>query len=321
MFTPSPLLELARSEREIPPIRPRRRRRAASEPAAPDTTADDDGIQRTVRIHGVRLATTEELLRAQLRNAEARRPREMSPTRLLVRSALVQGATRRQRTRARALLGEQRQAVAACLIDDQSSRTDVILRTPWALVLEQAARTGAVDYSVSVRFGTSGPSGSSGSSGSSRPPSIVTDPPVHDATRVCLQTAMTPPSGRAPRGVTLRISAFSQQAFGHGSGGGLHRQLANEAATLGWLHFERREYADALAYFEDAYWLYARPEYRLLEGMVHHQLGRPNAALRAYGAYVDARPDAPETPMLRERIAALERARRRANGSTAAPQL
>ncbi len=43
--------------------------------------------------------------------------------------------------------------------------------------------------------------------------------------------------------------------------------------------------------------------------MVHHKQGRPNAALRAYWAYVDARPDAPETPMLRERIAALEQAR------------
>lgn len=295
-FTPSPLLELARSERELPPVRTQwLRKRFADEPAE-DTVVDEDGIVRTVRVHPFRLATPEELARAALRDVESRRPRELHETRFLVRATKVQAPTQRARRRARMIADDHDGETASCLVQQASDRTDVILRAPSALVIEEATRTGAITYRLTVAFD------------GDAAPDIETTPPVSESTQRCLRDALTPNAAEHPRRARVTLSAFSQQAFGHG-GSAIHQHLANEAATLGWIELERGAYDEALAYFKDAHWLYHRPEYELLQAMALQKMGRPNMALTRYRAFVDARPHAPETPMLRERIATLESGR------------
>ena len=85
----------------------------------------------------------------------------------------------------------------------------------------------------------------------------------------------------------------------------MNSMLAREAATLGWLHYERGEYTDALAYFDDAYWVFHLVEYQMLRGLALEALGRHVAAVEAYGMYVDERRHAPEVPQLKEKIATL----------------
>ena len=298
-FTPSPLLELARSEREVPPVRHQwLRKRFADEPPE-DTVVDEDGIVRTVRVHPFRLATPEELMRAALRHAESRRPRELHPTRFLIRTTGVRASTQRVRRRARRIADEHDKQTASCLVQEASDRTDVILRAPSSLVIEEAMRTGPLSYRLTVKFA------------GDDPPDVEASPPVNESTQRCLQEALTPGPGEHPRQARVILSAFSQRAHGHNTGGAGHQRLANEAATLGWIELERGAHQEALAYFEDAHWLYHRPEYELLQAMALQKMGRPHMALTRYRVFVEARPDAPETPMLRERIAALEAQRDR----------
>ncbi len=293
-FTPSPLLELARSEREIPPVRHQWLRKRFSDEPAEDTVVDEDGIVRTVRVHPFRLATPEELMRAALRHAESRRPRELHPTRFLIRATGVRASTQRGRRRARLITDDHDTQTASCLVQEASDRTDVILRAPSALVIEEAMRTGPLSYRLTVRFR------------GDDAPEVEASPPVNESTQRCLREALTPGPGEHPRQARVTLSAFSQRAYGHNSGGAGHQRLANEAAMLGWIELERGALEEALAYFEDAHWLYHRPEYELLQAMALQKMGRPNMALKRYRVFVEARPDAPETPMLRERIAALE---------------
>ena len=297
-FTPSPLLELARSERELPPVRRnwlRRRFKPAEAVDEEDTTLDEDGIHRTVRVHPFRLATPEELARAVLRNAEARRPRELHSTRYLVRATRVHAPTRAAKRRTRQMVDERDADIARCLTEDLSSHPSVILRAPSALVLEEARRTGAgpTDHTITVAFD------------GQRPPTVDTDPPVHDAAARCLVSALTPGPGDRPRSARIELSAFAQASFGHG-GDALHQRLTNEAATLGWIELERGAHEEALAYFEDAYWLYHRAEYELLQAMALQKMGKVNMALTRYRRFVEERPNAPEVEMVRERIAALD---------------
>lgn len=295
-FEPSPLLALARSERELPPVRRKwLKRRFNPDAVDDDTTLDEDGIHRTVRVHPFRLATPEELARAVLRHAESRRPRELHSTRYLVRATRVHAPTRAAKRRARVLVDARDPDIAQCLTQDLSSHPSVILRAPSALVLEQARHTGAgpTDHAIDIQFN------------GQRPPTVTTDPPVHDAATRCLESALTPGPGDRPRTARVELSAFAQGAFGHG-GDALHQRLANEAATLGWIELERGAHAEALAYFEDAYWLYHRAEYELLQAMALQKMGKVNMALTRYRRFVEARPHAPEVEMVRERIAALD---------------
>ena len=296
-FAPSPLLALARSERELPPVRRHwlRKRFAdpTSEPDPEDTEVDEDGIHRTVRVHPFRLATPEELTRAALRNAEARRPRELHPMRFLVRTSRVRAATSKRRLRTRSIVESRDEAIARCLVEEVSSRHDVILRTPAALVLEEATRTGPITYGIAVAFR------------GRREPSVTIDPPVSEPTTTCLTEALAPRPTEDLRTDRVELTAFSQRSWGMG-GSALHQRLANEAAMLGWIELERGAHEEALAYFEDAFWLYHRPEYELLQAMALQKMGKPNMALTRYRRFVEARPHAPETPLLRERIAQLE---------------
>jgi len=291
-FTPSPLLELARNERELPPVRHQWLRKRFSENPPEDTSVDEDGIVRTVRVHPFRLATPEGMMRAALRSAEPRRPREVHPTRFLIRPSKVRAPTQGTRRSVRRFVDNRDGETASCLIEQLSSRLDVLLRAPEALVLEEAMLTGPVTYRISVRYKKTSP------------PRVRVSPAVNESTQRCLEQAFTR-TGQAPRATAqIELTAFAQKATDFNLG--THTQLANEAAALGWIELERGAHDAALAYFEDAHWLYHRPEYRLLQAMALQKMGRPNMALTRYREFVDARPDAPETPMLRERIAALE---------------
>ncbi len=197
------------------------------------------------------------------------------------------------------LVDDHDRRTASCLVQEASDRTDVILRAPSALVIEEAMRTGPLSYRIHVRFN------------GDTAPAVETSPAVNESTQRCLREALTPGPSEHPQHARVTLSAFSQRAYGHNSGGAGHQRLANEAATLGWIELERGALKEALAYFEDAHWLYHRPEYELLQAMALQQMGRPNMALKRYRAFVESRPEAPETPMLRERIAALEKERTR----------
>ncbi len=292
-FTPSPLLELARSERELPPVRKQWLRKRFGDAPPEDTVVDEDGIARTVRVHPFRLASPEALARAALRNVESRRPRELHETRFLVRATRVQAPTPRGKRRARRIADAHDSETVSCLVEQAADRTDVILRAPSALVIEEATRAGTISYRIEVRFNEDAA------------PHIETSPAVSEHTQRCLQDALTPSPAEHPRRARVTLRAFSQRASSHG-GSALHMLLANEAATLGWIELERGAYTKALAYFEDAHWLYHRPEYELLQAMALQKMGRSNLALTRYRRFVDARPDAPETPMLRTRIAKLQ---------------
>ncbi len=309
-FEPSPLLQLARSERELPPLRLAPRPRANEpEPAPRDTTLDEDGIQREVRVRRTRFATPEDLARAVLRHAESRRPRELHPTRYLIRATRVHAATRAAKRRARRMVDARDPDVARCLTEDLSSHPSVILRAPSALVLEEARRTGAgpTDHAVTVQFR------------GQRPPAVTTEPPVHDAATACLVSALTPGPGDRLRSARVELSAFAQGAYGHG-GDALHQRLANEAATLGWIELERGAHAEALSFFEDAYWLYHRAEYELLQAMALHEMGKVEMALTRYRSFLEARPHAPEVATVRERIAAIEADARASHAASDVPK-
>jgi len=293
-FTPSPLLELARSERELPPVRRQWLRKRFDGTPPTDTEVDDDGIRRTVRVHPFRLATPENLARAALRDAESRRPREWNQARFLIRATKIRASSVHARHETRVMVDDRDDRIARCLAEELTARTDVILRTPTALVIEQAVRTGPLEYALSVAFH------------GKRDPTVLVTPEVNEHTQACLTETLRPGLAENPRSARVELTAFSQVSGSPTRTPPIHRTLANEAAILGWIELERGAAEEALAYFEDAYWLYHRAEYKLLQAMALQKMGRPNMALTRYRLFVEQRPHAPETAMIRTRIAALE---------------
>ena len=91
--------------------------------------------------------------------------------------------------------------------------------------------------------------------------------------RACLRDALPHDISSAENvDVSVSLVAFGQWSFAHG-GSSMHAMLAMQAAMLGSIQYELRDFAEALEYFRDAYWLYHLVEYRLLEGMAHEALG------------------------------------------------
>lgn len=242
-------------------------------------------MRREVRIHPFRLATPEELARASLRHAESRRPREMTPTRLHVRTRSVSAPTPALRRATRRQIDARDSAIATCLVADQAARTDVFLGedAPQVLVLESAMTRGPVTYRLELSE-----------------QAVTVHPDVSPTTQACLERA----TDRLPPGTHVRLTAFAQWA--EDINAGQHRTLANEAATLGWIAYERGAHQEALAYFEDAHWLYHRPEYELLQAMALQELGHTNMALTRYRNFLEQRPDTLDTPRVQARIATLE---------------
>ena len=188
------------------------------------------------------------------------------------------------------MIRERRLDMKRCLVEAEARRADVLIKEPAALVVEQASRKEPLAYSVSVRF-----------SARRSTPVVDSEPELGSRTETCLAEALRV-GDDVPGGVRVELSAFSQPSQGFNSGGHGHRMLATHAAVLGSLHYARGEYELALAYFEDAYWVFHRPEYKFLVGRCHDALGRPRRAEEAYAVYVEERPHAPETPELRLRL-------------------
>lgn len=325
VLEPSPMLALARGEREateLPlaaPDRPDRAERRAAREAEGDATEGEGATEaaaeppelgeeiedggemevRTVRVKTTRFATPEDLARYAIRHAESRRPRELYPTRLLVRRAgpvRAEGASRRERRRAAELVEDLRHEIKQCLVQEQSRRPGVVLEVPESLVIQQAARgSDPVAYRFSLSVGP----------GESATVTRRQGGLSAEGAECIAAAADAGTRGRRLRArVEIPVSAFVQPGFAM-AGSGMHSALALEAATLGWLHYEREQYREALAYFRDAYWLFHLVEYQVLIGMALEELGRDEAAADAYAMYLERRPYAAEAPRLREAIARL----------------
>ncbi len=303
---PSPLLELVRSERELseleytPIVVSERDMRAAAADETEETDdEDDDGNVRHVLVRTTRLATWESLARAALRFAEHRRPREMHESRFLLRTAgaaTTCEGTAAKKIAVRRLLRDSRLEVKRCLLAAETRRPDVLVKAPSALVVEQAMQRGNVVYEFDVHF-----------PGGSEAPVVTDDRGVLDEeARECMAAVMEAGAPDDMPALDLPVVAFAQAATAFG-GHPLNAGLANQAAALGWLHYDRGEFHEALAYFDDAYWIFHRVEYRVLVGMALEKLDRPDKAADAYAEYVAARADAPDALELRARIIKLRR--------------
>lgn len=298
---PSPLLELVRSERfhaEHPP------KRASVEAPSEDEVEPEevdhsfvDGEVREVRVKTSRFATWEDLARYALRNAEKRRPRRLHESRFLVRAEPTTDGTRLSRAAARRRVRSRRPEIKRCLVAAEARRPEVIVKAPSALVVEQAMSRGTVQYDFTVHFREDG----------SEPEVTHGSVYLDDETRECIGKALHSNKRKIAK-TDLPVVAFAQPLFSPAGGGsGLHAMLANQAAALGWLHYERGEHHEALAYFEDAYWIFHRVEYKVLVGMALEKLERPAEAAEAYADYLVDNADAPDALELRAKVIKLRR--------------
>lgn len=299
---PSPLLQLVRRERNVSELRYAPivvgSRAEADEAVADEEANADEGEVRTVMVKTTRFATWESLARAALRFAENRRPRELHESRLLLRvtqGTTSCGASVADKATFRRVLREQRPNIKRCLIEAQTRRDEIVVKAPSALVVEQAMRHGDVVLRFDVATDGAGEA------------TISDDGALDEPARECLARAFSAALPDEIPAMRVPVLAFAQAAQAYG-GGPLNRMLADEAATLGWRHYDRGEFHEALAFFEDAYWIFHRVEYQVLVGMALEHLDRPVEAAAAYAQYVSERPDAPDTLRLRLKIAVLRRA-------------
>ncbi|MEM6989178.1 MAG: hypothetical protein AAF721_01735 [Myxococcota bacterium] len=295
---PSPLLKLVRSEREAAEAAIVTREAAAPVSDEPDEAASGNVDVRRVHVKTNRLATWESLARYALRYAEHRRPRRLHENRFLLRAASppkAEGGTA-QRAAVRKTLRGARQHIKRCLIAMETRQPGAIVKAPSALVVEQAMRRGDVQYHFAVHFDGAG-------TATVREEANDMD---YEA-RQCIGDVVAAQAPDDLGAAELELVAFAQAAKSFG-GHGLNASLANQAAALGWLRYEQGDYEDALSFFGDAYWIYERPEYKVLIGMALEKLARPQDAADAYADYVAQRGDAPDALELRLRIVQLRRA-------------
>lgn len=304
---PSPLLELVRSEREIsqftyaPVIKTGRgddRGAGDSERELTEVDSSEEEV-RHVLVRTTRLATWESLARYALRYAENRRPRRLHDARFLVRTrgvSLIRGGTGADKTAVRRLLRDSRTELKRCLVAAEARRPEIIIKAPSGLVVEQALSRGAVVYEFDVHFDEDGTSTVTGD-----------DARLDAKARVCIADVMTAGVPTTTGVMDLPLVAFVQPPKIHRPEG-MNLALANQAAGLGWQHYERKEFHEALAFFDDAYWVFHRAEYKVLIGMALEALDRRNEAADAYADYVARRSDAPDALELRLKIALLRRA-------------
>ncbi|MBL8947948.1 MAG: tetratricopeptide repeat protein [Myxococcales bacterium] len=277
-----------------------------------DDASDDveyaEGEVRHIVVRRRRFATPEDLIRAAIRNAESRRPRDLHGDRMLLRAS---GAvchcdgdiTELARVQAvmRALVVEARPGLKQCLGEAIAEDPRVIVKAPMTLVMTQAMLFDALVYRFTPEFEV-GPEGLA-----LKDVGWPGELPRELAT--CVETAFADAGRidtshvRAPHRVRLPLVGFSQHHFSAGEKTrSIHWMLSLQAAQLGWLHFDRGDVAQALEFFEDAYWAYHEGEYQYLIGLAHERLGDHERAAAAYEAFVLARPYAPEVAELRERI-------------------
>lgn len=310
-FTPSPLLSIARHERvkSESPAPARRPSRKALRAAKREMEADGPSeFVREVRVKTSKLATWEDVAAYELRKEYNRRPQELHESRLVTRVSggiEVEGGTPEQRLEAkrsvRGLVDDTRQAVEQCLVENTARDPKVIVDSPAALVLEQGADLRGINHRYSVQLSTAdGWWSIEGVEWNDGYADLEAAECITDA----LAQELRPLASDADLSVELPLVSFLDRAEGFNLGLP-QRRLAIEAANLGSLELQRGHAEDALAYFEDAYWLFHMPEFKALEGQALEALGYRKKAAKAYLVYLEAREDAPDAPLFSERAAAL----------------
>jgi hypothetical protein len=299
------MLRLVRSERErsMPPRRPVPTPPDATRPDATqaDAAQDDDTADETevreVRVRASRLADPVEIARYLIRHAERRRPRDLHEPRMLLRARIVAAKGEARRTRheraqaVREIVRQSRPSMKKCLADRLARDPRIIVGEPASLVFQQASRIGGavVEFDVQLQ------------PGGANVPVAALDP----ATATCLETAIgTPRAELHATRVDVRFVGFVQAGHAEpGKLGSLNHRLSVQAVTLGWLHFERGAHAEALAYFEDARFVFHLAEYDYLVGLALTHLGRTREANEAFAAFLERRPHSPEAPAVAARLA------------------
>jgi hypothetical protein len=298
---PNDQLRVLRSEREraSPTTRAKvvRVDAGAPSPSSTETEAttaeasDPTSEVRKIRVRSPRFATSTDLLRYLVRHAERRRPRELHETRLLLRARVVdvegRGRFLEPTRGARTIVRKTRSAIKKCLADDIASDPRILLGAPASLVLEQARALGLpTDIAFDVRL---------------RPHGVDVDERFDRATAWCIEAAIGPwLAGLGSSRIDLRMSAFVQPGYAPESKfGSLNHRLSIQAAMLGWLHFERGHYEEALEYFRDARFVFHMAEFDYLVGLALARLGHASAAAEAFTAFLERRPAAPEAASVR----------------------
>lgn len=312
-FTPSPLLGIARYERlaaegPAPARRPSKRSLRRAKREMQTNGPSDSDFVREVRVKTTKLATWEDVAAYELRKSYNRRPQEIHESRLVTRISggiEVEGGSAPQRLEAkrsiRGLVDDARQAVELCLVENTARDPKVIVDAPAALVLEQGARARGINHRYAIELsadqGWWSIEGVEWSEG-------YADLEAADCVTDALASELRPLAAESNLSVRLPLVSFLDRAEGYNLGLP-QRRLAIEAATLGSLELQRGHTEDALAYFEDAYWLFHLPEFKALEGQALEQLGRRRKAAEAYLVYLEAREDAPDAPLFSARAAEL----------------
>lgn len=333
VLEPHPVLQLVRSERlsrnppPAPAAPPSPRTDTQREPSTDEASeardsADDEaedepasadvaeGEVRRIVVRRRRFATTADLIAAMVRHAEPRRPRELHGDRMILRASAAAchcdgDMTELARVQAamRALVRSARPSLKRCLGEAIADDPRVIVKAPMTLVMTQAMLFGPIVHRFTPEFDI-------GPRGVQLRDLGWPDAPAELST--CLAHALDHARAadtstiRAQHRVRLPLVAFSQRAETH-QPRGIHWMLSLQAAAMGWLHYERGELDEALAYFEDAHWVFHEGEYLYLIGLAHERLGAPERAATAYERFLRERPYAPEAEPLRARIDALRR--------------
>ena len=80
------------------------------------------------------------------------------------------------------------------------------------------------------------------------------------------------------------------------------RALAKRKVLEGQELYEQARYEEALVAFQDAAAAYASPDFQFNIGLCHERLGEPQAAIRAFEAYLRNKPDASDRASVEHRI-------------------
>lgn len=83
------------------------------------------------------------------------------------------------------------------------------------------------------------------------------------------------------------------------------KAFARQRVSQGQALYEQARYEEALVAFQDAAAAYASPDFQFNIGLCHERLGEPQAAIRAFEAYLRNKPDASDRASVEHRIAQL----------------
>lgn len=273
-----------------------------------DADEEPEGEVREIVVRRSPFVTPEGVFRYLLRSMD-KKPRLLNPTRALARlggrvRVVADGGSSPAAVRryARALVEDSRPRLKDCIAHELAADPRVVIKEPSGLVFEQALRfeDGVYRFSVDARI----------EDGQLEiQVAEATGDPTGDDTRACIGAALSEgrvgrPEAEGPVALRMPVVVFIQQAQA-AEGSAMAASLALQAALVGWLHYERGDFAEARESFLDATWAYRLPEYQALLGRAEEALGRPRHAISAYQKYIDQRREAPDAPAIARRIEAL----------------